>query len=73
MIVLVMDQALYTIAAEIILKQRDQFSNIVLRMGTFHTICNALSILGKIFGDACLKHICIEVGLVAEGTITHVV
>ena len=73
MIVLVMDQALYAIAAEIILKQRDQFSNIVLRMDTFHTICIALSILGKIFANACLKHICIKVGLVAEGTITHVV
>ena len=36
-IVVVMDQALYAKAAEIAWKQ-DQFSNIVLRIGTFHTI-----------------------------------
>jgi len=41
-------------------------------MGAFHTICNALSILGKQFRDARLKNICIEVGLVAEGSINSV-
>ena len=56
-IVVVMDQALYAKAAEIIWKQGEQYSNIVLRMGTFHTICNAFSILGKRFGDAGLKDI----------------
>ena len=73
MIVVVMDQALYANAAEINWKQRERYSNIVLRIGPFHTICNALSILGKIFGDAGLKYICIEAGLVAEGSITNVV
>ncbi len=71
-IVVVMDQALYAKAAEIVWKQREQFPNIVLRMGTFHTICNALSILGKRFGDAGLKDICIEAGIVAEGSINVV-
>ena len=41
-------------------------------MGTFHTICNALSILGKRFRDAGLKDICIEAGIVAEGSINGV-
>ena len=41
-------------------------------MGTFHTICNALSILGKRFRDAGLKDICIEAGIVAEGSINDV-
>jgi len=58
-IVVVMDQALYAKAAEIAWKQ-DQFSSIVLRMGTFHTICIALSILGKQFEDSGLKDIFIE-------------
>ena len=71
-IVVVMDQALYAKAAEIVWKQRERFVNIVLRMGTFHTICNALSILGKRFGDAGLKDICIEAGIVAEGSINGV-
>ena len=43
-VVIVMDQALYAKAAEIVRKQ-DQFSNIVLRIGTFLTICIALAIL----------------------------
>ena len=41
-------------------------------MGTFHTICNVLSILGKRFWDAGLKDICIEAGIVAEGSINGV-
>lgn len=71
-IVVVMDQALYSKAAEIIWKQKELFPNIVLRMGIFHTICNALSILGKWFQGAGLRDICIEAGLVAEGSINGV-
>jgi len=41
-------------------------------MGTLHTICNALYILGKRFGDAGLKDICVEAGLVAEGSMNSV-
>ena len=41
-------------------------------MGTFHTICNALSILGKRFRDAGLKDSCIEAGIDAEGSINGV-
>ncbi|XP_035856522.1 uncharacterized protein LOC118494938 [Sander lucioperca] len=54
-IVVVMDQALYAKAAEITWKHRGWFSNILLRVGTFHTICNALAIIGKRFRDAGLK------------------
>ena len=71
-IVVVMDQALYAKAAEIAWKQ-DQFSNIVLRIGTFHTICVALAILGKRFGDSGLKDIFIESQIVAEGSINGVI
>ena len=46
-IVIVMDQALYAKAAEIAWTHKELFSNIILRMGTFHTICNALAIIGK--------------------------
>ncbi len=64
-----MDQALYAKAFEITWKRKENFPNVLLRMGTFHTICNALSILGKRFGDAGLKDVCLEAGLVAEGYI----
>ena len=71
-IVVVMDQAIFAKATEIAWRHQEQFSNVVLRMGTFHTICNALSIIRKRFGDAGLKDICIEAGIVAEGSITGV-
>ena len=71
-IVVVMDQALYAKVAEIAWKQ-DQFSNILLRIGTFHTICVALAILGKRFGDSGLKDIFIEAQIVAEGSISGVI
>lgn len=71
-IVVVMDQALCAIAAEITWRHREWFSNILLSMGTFHTICNVLAIIGKRFRDAGLKDICIEAGSVAEGSINGV-
>ena len=71
-IVVVMDQALFAKAAEKVWKQRELFSNILLRMGAFHTLSNALSILGKRFWDAGLKDICIEAGIVAEGSVNGV-
>ena len=46
-IVVVMDQALYAKAAEIAWKHKDRFCNILLRMGTFHTIMNFLGILER--------------------------
>ena len=46
-IVLVFDQALYAKAKEIVWKHPDHFSDIVLRMDVFHTVCTLLSIIGK--------------------------
>ena len=43
-----------------------------MRIGTFHTICVALAILGKLFGDNGLKDIFIESQKVAEGSIRGV-
>ena len=71
-IVVTMDQALYAKAAEILWKKKSEFSNIILRLGTFHTICNLLSIIGKRFGDAGLKDLLIESGVLAEGSVAPV-
>ena len=65
-IVVAMDQALYAKAAEI-----NTYSPIILRLGTFHTICNLISIIGKRFQDAGLKDLCIEPGVIAEGSISR--
>ena len=66
-IVCVFDQALFAKAAENVWKN-DKFSNIIIRLGTFHTICNLLSTIGKRFQDAGLRDLCIESGIIAEGS-----
>ena len=64
-------QALYAKAAEIVWKH-EKFKNIIIRMGVFHTICNLLSILGKRFQDAGLKDLCVQSGVIVEGSVTGV-
>lgn len=71
-IVVVLDQALYAKAAEIIWKHTDKYSRIILRLGTFHTVCNILAILGARFQDAGLRDLCIETNLTAEGSLASV-
>lgn len=70
-IVCVFDQALFAKPAEITWKQK-KFQNIILRMGSFHTICNLSSIMGKRFQDSGLRDLCVESGVIAEGSITAV-
>lgn len=71
-IILVFDQALYAKATEIQWKQSEKFKEIVLRMGVFHTACTLLSIIGKRFQDAGLRDLCVESGVVAEGSVSGV-
>lgn len=71
-IVVVFDQALYAKATDIKWKHRARFNDLVLRMGVFHTICTFLSVIGKRFQDAGLKDVCIESGVIAEGSVTGV-
>ena len=68
-IVVVFDQALYAKATEIIWKHRHTFSEVIPRMGTFHTLCTLLNIIGKRFQDAGLRNLCIESGVIAEGSV----
>ena len=70
--VLVFDQALYAYATEIAWKHPDKFSDIVIRMGVFHTECTLLSIIRKRFQDAGLRDVFIESGVIAEGSVTGV-
>ena len=72
-IVLVMDQALNAKACEVIWKNRYLYGYILLRLGTFRTICNILSIIGTRFQDAGMRNVCIESGMLAEGTVSSVI
>ncbi|KAK3747382.1 hypothetical protein QZH41_002637 [Actinostola sp. cb2023] len=72
-IVVVLDQALYAKACEVAWKNRELYRNIIFRLGTFHTICNVMSIIGKRFQDAGLRDICIESGILAERSVSSVI
>ena len=52
--------ALYAKACEVTWKHKDLYAEDLLRLGTFHTIFNHLSIIGKRFEDAGLHDICTE-------------
>lgn len=41
-------------------------------MGGFHIICNRLSIIGKLFGDAGVGDIAVEIGCITQGSIQNV-
>ena len=71
-IVCVFDQALYAKACEVVWKNPDNFHHIILRMGVFHTICTMLAVSGKRFGDAGLRDISVESGVIADGSIAGV-
>ena len=66
----VINQALYVEATEIAWKHREKYARIILRMGTFHAIMTLLAIIGKRFQDAGLRDLCIESGIVAEGSVS---
>ena len=68
-IVLVFNQSLYAKATEVQWKQSERFKDIVLRMGVFHTACTLLSIIGKRFGDTGWRDLCVESGVLAEGSV----
>ena len=68
-IVCIFDQALYAKALEIAWKHQDLFGCIIFRMGVFHTLCTMLAIMGKRFGDAGLRDLCVESGIIADGSI----
>ena len=62
----VFDQAIYCKALEIKSKSSRLYKPIVLRLGTFHTLCTLISIIRKRFQDAELRDLCIESGVVAK-------
>ena len=70
-VIIVMDLAIYAKAQEIVWKQTGEFSNVVLRVGAFHTAMTFITVRGKRFGDAGLSDLFIEAGIVALGSVTQ--
>lgn len=71
-IVTVFDQAIYAKVCEVMWSFPLDFKAIIPRMGIFHTICVMLGIIGKRFEDSGFKDLCIESGIVAEGSISKI-
>ena len=44
----------------------------VMKMEVFHTACTMLSITGKRLQDAGLRNLCVESGVIAEGSVAEV-
>lgn len=68
----VFDQAIYAKVFEVKCKEFEKFKPILLRLGTFRTICTSISLIGKRFKDAGLKDLFVEAGVVAEGSVSAV-
>ncbi len=71
-IVCVFDQALYAKAVEITRKYPEEFNSIIIRMGAFCTMCTLLAIISKRFQDAGLHDLCVESGVIKEGSVPGV-
>ena len=55
------------VTAEILWKDEENMSKIVVWMGAFHSMCHFLGIAGKLFKDAGLKDIAVDSTVNAEG------
>lgn len=71
-VVVVLDQAIYAKALEVIWQNQEQFRRMVVRMGSFHIMCAFMAAIGKRFGDAGLADILIESGVVGSGSVAGV-
>jgi hypothetical protein len=71
-VVVVFDQAIYAKALEIIWKHPVEFKRVVPCMGAFHIACTFLAVIGKRFGDAGLKDVLIESGIIGSGSVSAV-
>ena len=71
-IVCVLDQAMYAKACEVKFKRKEEFSDVVLFLGIFHTLMMILGVIGKRFGDAGFKDAIIHSGVIEEGSIEGV-
>ena len=67
-----LDQAIYSKAKEIIWKHRAEFSRVALLLGGFHTTMVFLANICQQFADAGLQHVIIDSGIVGSSAITSV-
>ena len=69
LVIIVLDQAIYVKAAEILWKNLVLYKNIIIRMGVFHTATMLLAIIGFRFGETVLEDIALESSVVEEASV----
>ena len=62
--ILTCDQAMYAKAVQVMSQKRDAYPEVVLRMGSFHTILSFLGVIGKRFADGGLSDLLVDAGVV---------
>ena len=72
-VVVVVDQAVYAKAVEILWKKPAEFRSVVLRMGSFHMALAILATIGKRFGGSGWSDLVVEAGVLAPGSVAQVV
>ena len=72
-VIVVFDQAIYAKALEVLWRNKDQFQQLVVRIGSFHTICAFLAAIEKRFVDAGLADVLMESGIVGSGSVAGVI
>eukprot|EP00117_Sycon_ciliatum_P049998 scpid66835/ scgid35355/ len=64
----VLDQAIYAKALDIVLQRPEEFRTVILRMGGFHITMTLLSVIGKRFMDAGLLDLLVEAQVAGSAT-----
>ena len=68
-LIVVLDQAIYALAQEIIFTHAQEFKQVVLRLGGFHMSMTMMSVIGKRFTDSGLESILVESGVVGPSAV----
>ena len=72
-VVCVLDQAMYAKVCEVKFKRKDEFKDVILFLGTFHTLMMLLGVAGKRYGLAGFRNVMIQGNVIAEGSMEGVV
>lgn len=70
--VITFDEAIYCKAKEIQWRCADVFSDIVLRLGVFHTVLNFMAVIGKRYEESGLEDLLIESGVYGSNIVMRV-
>lgn len=69
--VITFDQALYCRAKEVVWCKKDEFENVIIRLGGFHTAMNFMKAIGQHMDSSGLRDVWIESGVYGENTTLH--